>query len=673
MENYVKGISIVNPDEVEREYLLYCMRYAVKYGYNHVQLTGPIHDPVKGNIDGMTPSRKYAQFNDEKDMDYVNMCMDVVNEALEITHAAGVKTYMWHHELDLPYAFGKAFPEVLNENGDIEVSHPIVKDYLEHKIIDFFAAYPKMDGVILTLHETKIPLLKLKNQKLDKIARVKLVTKTLYDTCKALGKELIVRPFASVAEDQQMMLRAYEEISPEMQVMDKWTKFDWSLSLPDNDFFKEITGNPFIVEGDVFGEYFGKGKLPIMFREHIVHKYHYCNTFPHHGFVLRVDRDYSHPFDSVNESNLIVTYALLNGKDVDEELDKFFADRYGKAGKAVRDIMEKTEENQKKIFYLNGYYFTQGSNFPEVNHVKNHFLFEIMKEKCEIASGEWFIPIGWQRGTIASLLKEKEEAATEATELFNAVKALQGQMDETEYQKLYVKFRNLDLVAKLWKELAYTIYSYTKYFETGEEKYEDDLKAHVKNIDAINAEGRAELGEAYYNFHGACGHLAGKQKTDSDFTAVLMQCFEAEKVAFAQMQKQTDLVDYILCGSAYEGHKLMKEVNFSDTLLLDGEQCRIPGNRAGMKWSQINAHGWFSYEVKTVKGKENKIALTFASATPTLNVQITVGDKTYNVREDIAGKKELVFTHQADCDAVRIRIDKTDANTPLLYSVTVKA
>jgi hypothetical protein len=111
-----------------------------------------------------------------------------------------------------------------------------------------------------------------------------------------------------------------------MMVMDKWTKFDWSLSLPDNDFFKEITGNPFIVEGDVFGEYFGKGKLPIMFREHIVHKFEYCNTFPHHGFVLRVDRDYSHPFDSVNESNLIVTYAMLNGKNVDEELDKFFTE-----------------------------------------------------------------------------------------------------------------------------------------------------------------------------------------------------------------------------------------------------------------------------------------------------------------------------------------------------------
>lgn len=76
----------------------------------------------------------------------------------------------------------------------MEVSHPIVKDFLENRIKDFFDAYPKMDGVVLTLHETKIPLLNLKNQKLDKIERVKFVTKTLYDACAKYGKELIVRP-----------------------------------------------------------------------------------------------------------------------------------------------------------------------------------------------------------------------------------------------------------------------------------------------------------------------------------------------------------------------------------------------------------------------------------------------------------------------------------------------
>lgn len=39
--------------------------------------------------------------------------------------------------------------------------NPLVKDFLENKILDFFEAYPLMDGIILTLHETKILFLKL--------------------------------------------------------------------------------------------------------------------------------------------------------------------------------------------------------------------------------------------------------------------------------------------------------------------------------------------------------------------------------------------------------------------------------------------------------------------------------------------------------------------------------
>ena len=79
-----------------------------------------------------------------------------------------------------------------------------------------------MDGLVLTLHETKIPLLKLKNQKLDKIERVKFVTEILYNVCNRYGKEMIVRPFASLAQDQTMMLKAFAEISPNLFVMDKW-------------------------------------------------------------------------------------------------------------------------------------------------------------------------------------------------------------------------------------------------------------------------------------------------------------------------------------------------------------------------------------------------------------------------------------------------------------------
>lgn len=672
MNKRIKGISIINPDNVEKNYYFYCIDYAIRYGYDHIQITGPIHDHIRGNVDGMTFSRKYAEFNNEKDENYVTMCMEVINAGLEKSHAAGIKTFMWHHELDLPSDFGKVYPEVLNENGDVEVSHPIVKDYLENKILDFFATYPKMDGLILTLHETKIPLLKLKNQKLSKIDRVKFVTKILFDTCKSLGKELVVRPFASLAEDQDMMLKAYEEISPEMYVMDKWTKYDWSLSLPDNDFFKKITGNPFLIETDIFGEYFGKGRLPIMFKEHIEHKYEHCEQFPHSGYVNRIDRNYQNPFGSVNEVNLVTMHALINGLSVEEKVEEFFQNRYGKAGKKLREIMEKTEANQKKIFYLNGYYFTQGSYFPEANHAKNHFFFEIMKDDCAIASNEWFIPVGWQRGELAKILEEKEEAVKEAAALLKEIETLQNSMAQSEYEKVWLKFKNLDYVAKIWRELAYILYHYTKFFEKRKKSYEEALNAHLSALDELNEQGKKELGEAFYNYLGARGYTNSKPEFGGDFVRCLKANFEAEKAAYEGLEKEEGLIDFIVCGGGSESHKLQKEVNFSDTLLVEGELCRIPGNKSSA-WSKINAHGWFSYELTVHKEQPSTIEFTLGSSTEQLNVQIRIGDILHTVNEKIVGKQSYIFPCPAqDSGKIRVRIDRVDANTPYLFTIKVK-
>ena len=670
-QEYIKGISIINPDEVEEKYYNYCIDYAIKNNYNHIQITGPIHDAVKGNIDGMIFNKKYARFNGEKNKDYVELCLNVINRGLEKSHANGIKTFMWHHELILPDEFKNVFSETLNENGDIEVSHPIVKDYLENKIKDFFEEYPLMDGLVLTLHETKIPLLKLKNQKLSPAERVKFVTETLYNACRKLGKEMIVRPFASVEKDQEEMLKAYSEISKTLMVMDKWTKFDWSLSLPDNDFFAKIKDNPFIVEGDIFGEYFGKGRLPIMFSEHIRHKFEYCNKFANSGFVLRIDRNNQNPFGSVNEVNLVTASAILNGKDANKAIDEFFTQKYGTAGEKVRRIMERTEENQKKIFYLNGYYFTQGSYFPEVNHCKNHYFFEIFKDKCVISSNEWFIPIGWERGKVEDLLLEKEIAAKEAEKLLNEVERLKGETDCGEYNKLYVKFKNLYYVSLLWKAIAYALRNYVKYFETHEIRYENNLFAQLKVLNEIDEKGKKELGTDYYNYYGARGFTNSVAEFGGNFVECLKANFKAEKAAYNAIINE-NLFDCIICGSCTEGHKLQKEVNFSDTLLIGGRQCRIAGNKAGAKWSAINAHGWFSYEVKVKKNSENAIVFEFGSLTDTLAVKITICGREYEINEKISGEKTIEIKNYFDSDTARIRIDRINGNTPCLYVLKIK-
>ena len=491
----IRGISVCNPVDVEPEYFLYTIDYAIKNKMTHVQLIGPTHNYIKGNIDGMTPYRKYSQFNNSKDNEYMNMCLDVVNVGCKRAHDAGIKMYLWHHELDLPDDFSKVYPESLNSDKDIEVTHPLVKDFLANRVYDFFAAYPYMDGIILTLHETKVPLLKLKNQKLGKVERVKYVTQTLYDACKEIGKELIVRPFASIEEDYEMMTKAYESISTELMIMDKWTQFDWSLCLPHNKFFNKIKNNPIFVETDIFGEYFGKGRLPIMLKDHIAEKIEYCEGYNVAGYVSRIDRAGQHPFGGPNEVNLDIMNAYMLGEDVDKAIDNFFEKNYPEAPELVRELMENTEDIQKKIFYLNTYYFTELSLFPKINHCKNHFYFEMMKEDYCLASNEWFIPIGWERGPIENVLEEKASAVKQADEIYEKLLALKGILKDDAYDKLWYRFANLKYVAHIWQQLANTFLNYAKYFETKDAQYEDKLNETLETMLAINEEIKRYSGE----------------------------------------------------------------------------------------------------------------------------------------------------------------------------------
>lgn len=666
----MKGISVCNPVDIEKDYLMYTVEYAHKIGIDHLQVIGPIHDYVKGNIEGMTPYRKYSQFNDEKDDAYVAMNLEVVNEACKKAQEYGMKTYMWHHELAVPARFQEVYPEIKNDFGDVEITHPLIKDFLEEKIKDFFHFYPYFDGIILTLHETQIPLLKLKNQKLDKIGRVQYVTQILFDSCTALGKELIVRPFASIEEDYAMMTAAYERISTDLVIMDKWTQFDWSLTMPSNRFFSKIRNNPLLVEADIFGEFFGKGRLPLMLKEHIRDKFRYCSDFSPIGYVARIDRNGEIPFGDVNEVNLNIYAAALNGKDIDETIDAFFAGKYGAAARDVKALMEPTEEILKKTIYTAGYYFSELSYFPALNHSKNHFYFEMMTENCELASGEWFIPRNWNRGAIAELVAEKESAASEAAALYERLLTLEGKLDAEEYQKLWLKFYNLKLVTAAWLELLKTFVYYARYFETRDAADEAALENALEKLLAYNREGFEKLGDRFYCKNSTVAH----EKSNIDtFVESVRAGFTFEKVQRPLLENDDAILDFVLCGSAMEGHKIQKEVNFSDTLMRDGESFRIPGNMRGMQWSRITAHGWFSYEVKVTPNADNRIRLVIEGTNDQIDAKVTIGAQEYILSEAAKGKKEieLIYTEAAGCDTARIRIDKITGNVPCVFQILV--
>ncbi|MBE6689610.1 MAG: hypothetical protein E7588_10130 [Ruminococcaceae bacterium] len=672
----IRGISVCNPVDIDPEYFMYTVDYAIKNSITHIQFIGPIHNYIKGNIDGITPYRKYSRYNGDKDTQYMNYNLEHLNAGCEKAHNAGIKMYMWHHELDLPDGFSADYPEILGSDGDIEVTHPLVKDFLENRIADFFAAYPYMDGIILTLHETKVPILRLKNQKLDKVERVKYVTEILYNTCRSLGKELIVRPFASVEKDYEMMTKAYESISTDLLIMDKWTQFDWSLCLPHNKFFNKIKKNPIFVETDIFGEYFGKGRIPIMLKNHIIEKFEYCEGFTPAGYVNRIDRGGRHPFGSVNEVNLDIMNACMQGKNTDTAIDEFFERTYPECAEEMREIMEPTEQILREIIWLKGYYFSELSAFPRLNHCKNHFYFEMMKDEFCIASEEWFIPQNWQRGSIESVMAEKQHAVDTSAQIYEKLLTLKSKMSQGAFDDLHKKFANLKYIARVWNGLVKVFFNYAKYFEKKDEKYITGLENAYKELTADSEEAFRLLGIDFYCRSGVIYGATQEFDYVKSFIDEVKVSFEAEKKMTDRLESEKGLVDFIVCGGANEAHKLQKEVNFSDTFVSEsGLLYRIPGTGRGASWSVVNTHGWFSYEIAVKPHKENLIKILLGThLCDCIDIKIELDGKEYTVSQNSGGKPfEYIIPYCSEKSAVRIRFDRFTANTPCVHTIKVCA
>ena len=358
---------------------------------------------------------------------------------------------------------------------------------------------------------------------------------------------------------------------------------------------------------------------------------------------------------------------------MDEAVEAFFQEKYPAAAEEVRALMEKTEPVLKKIIYLKGYYFSALSAFPTLNHCINHFYFEMMRDDYCLASGEWFIPKRWERGSLAGVLEEKQSAAEEAAELFRQLEALKERIAPEDYQNLWEKFANLKLVAQIWLELSKCFIDYAKYFETGELKYREALIDTVERLRARNSEGKALLGDKFYCTPFDRFNPADKSaQLVENFTEDLIRTLEAEEKQVKELLVK-NLVDYVVCGGAAESHKLQKEVNFSDTFLADGKPCRIPGSRLGKEWSLINVHGWFSYLVKVAPGRENMIRILAGSEGESADVKVTVGDEAHEFRGQPRKNAELVIGYRPKPgeEYVRIRLDKISANTPYIHTIEV--
>ena len=298
----------------------------------------------------------------------------------------------------------------------------------------------------------------------------------------------------------------------------------------------------------------------------------------------------------------------------------------------------------------------------------------MMKEEHHLVSGEWFIPLGWKRGDLSDLLAEKSLAVADTDALLMQCRSLENQLPAGDYDALLKKFLNLAYVAKLWQALLDVFVYYTKYFELQDEGQANLLEGALTRLLRLEEEARKALGESFYvwqlSHNPNASYTTAKEPVQS-FVRDVRESFRLEKALHAKLIAE-NLTDFVICGGGFEGHKLLKEVNFSDTYLKPDGICRIPSTYRGKSFSTVNAHGWFSYELMVRPGVPNTLVVAANGSDGHIDFDLTIGDVKHEVRAASPEKAEFTFSfNPGSAETIRVRVDRVTGYTPFIYEIRV--
>ena len=441
---------------------------------------------------------------------HVNNDADYLRTVLERCKKNGLKFYAEVKEFSFDNHLIHKFPEIIGTNGKICATHPILFDYLEKKYDEFFALFPEVAGVIVSVGTIESRVSITANQchcerctNYDKDKWFKDIIKRLYDVHLKYGKQLVIRDFAYNKENQFAMVNAVNSISD---------KIIMSVKKAPHDYYPVSVDNPAVgrtqnqwVEFDTWGQFFGLGVFPASIVEDIHARLRRFIAKGIKGIMIRLDWENmseASVFNSFNIVNSIGAAMIAADIDIDDKeiyakwckwglASPLISDSFLQGGTEITDpadieffshivkegydIIRKTLYAKKNLFAINSKCFDRvqyAHYFPLIRHNREEWepgVTDIMKPTDE---------------NIAILRDEKAEALEQAERLGTYIRSrkpsvkpwIQEYLDFiADYFPLYVKGFAVELIS----------YLYTRSIEEGNTGNLEKLVESLEDFDSL--------------------------------------------------------------------------------------------------------------------------------------------------------------------------------------------
>lgn len=508
----------------------------------------------------------------------------------------GVRLGIWHHEISEPVdgpPLLELLPGLRGQDGLLDLEAPLLYQLIRSRVREFFDLFPEFGELVLTLTETAYPVLHRPFCPIPAAERVRRVLEAITDVTDSLGKRLVIRPFSALRQDEEAVHQAVRLLKGRnIIMMYKTEPADWHPFLPDEPMIGSLPEFPCRAETDGGGEYYGQSAFPCVYVRHLECRLRAAAAKGATVAVLRVDRGAHRPAlgHPTNELNVLAITRWLQQPDrpLSEQVIRWLRETHGCGDSTLCDCLEQTFTVIQKTLYIDRQSISH-LLFPTLTHAKHIQVFSLFEENVPLdhLRENWAVLSARSTLTHEQILAEKQEACELAQMLAAKVRHLLAGAPDAAQQAVNTQMEHLVGLTGAVHQWCRVIVAHLEEAWCDPRPITSGFEAESAVLLQLADAVEAAYGSDFFSYTQTTTGAQRRQKVPGQPMGMaramrtlvdgLRQERAVEWPRRQALAADPQVLDYVLCGLASEGHRLRKRLHSGATLAMAGGFARATG------------------------------------------------------------------------------------------------
>lgn len=625
--------SVCHTGGWDEDYIATAIDHAARQGASGIEL-------MRGSIDPFVTYSGFPALAPAVDHAARQTLGAMLDRICKRASDAGLTVGIWHHEVagvgrDTDDTLLRLLPELRAADGLINLESPLLYQLITARIGEFLDRFPLIGEIVLTLTETRYPVMHRPFSTTPPAERIRRVLQAAADATEPRNRTLVIRPFSALREDERNTELAIDQLTARrIAVMYKTEPADWHPFLPDEQAFSRPWRFEVRAESDGGAEYYGQTDFPCSYTRHIARRFAAARDRGATVAILRIDRGHARSAlgKPINEANAIAVHRWLRdpAQSLSHHYQAWLKQRYNTGSAELEDLLESTFDVIKHALYLDGHALSH-RHFPSYAHAHHIQIFSLFEPgvSLEHLAENWAALASKQSPSHTEILREKDRALELAMNLPARFDRVAGALPEEARSELRQGLGRLELLAAAARAYCRLIIAHLGEVWRLESGALSGFDAEARAVLAIADRVESSLGRSFF---GLMSDTTGKSAMP-EHLRTLVRGLEAERryelPRRAIFDADATVLDYVLCGIASEGHRLRKRLHVGASVRMSDGLARRTG---------LGPAEGFGYTLRLGSGREAILRISGPTQDAGASGRVRAGDVETEFKRTLSGE-----------------------------------